>query len=102
MGVLSDNLPVGCENNPEAPWNQTDNPDKVVEVTVSVTLSKTIKIKVNDYNIVDSGKDEDGNYFEEIDYSDCDLKKAVKEQYLLPQGYLLKGWTVDDFEVVLE
>lgn len=119
---MNNNYPIGSDTK-DAPWNQTDYPDRVVEVTVSVTLSKTIKVKVNDYNIVDSGKDEDGNYFEEIDYSNCDLKKAVKEQYILPQdapsyidnlaweaGYkysvgesdMLKGWTVDDFEVILE
>ena len=101
-----------------APWNQVDSPEKEIEVTVSVTLSKTVKIKVSDYEITDSGKDEDGEYFENIDYSNCDLKGAVEEQIVLPQkawDYIapksrrevnaifdLKGWNVDDFEVVKE
>lgn len=108
--------PPGAEHDPNAPWNQVDNPEREIEVTVSVTLSKTVKIKVSDYQITDSGKDEDGEYFEDIDYSDCDLKGAVEEQIVLPQEayrYItssgnksvkeeLKGWNVDDFEVINE
>ena len=97
-----------------APWNQVDNPEREIDVTVSVTLSKTVKIKVSDYEIIDSGKDEDGNYFEDIDYSNCNLKDAVKEQVILPQSahtYVkgnpkvhedLSNWCVDDLEVNLE
>ena len=101
-----------------APWNQVDSPEKEIEVTVSVTLSKTVRISVSDYEITDSGKDEDGEYFENIDYSNCDLKEAVEEQIVLPQkawDYIapksrrevnaifdLKGWNVDDFEVLLD
>ena len=111
------NYPVGADTK-DAPWNQVDNPEREIEVTVSVTLSKTVKIKVSDYQITDSGKDEDCEYFEDIDYSDCDLKGAVEEQIVLPQkawDYIapkskketqaifdLKGWNVDDFEVINE
>lgn len=107
------NYPIGADTK-NAPWNQTDNPEREIEVTVSVTLSKTIKIKVSDYEIIDSGKDEDGEYFEDIDYSNCDLKKAVEEQITLPQNACvhmlpqtkackdLAGWNVDDMEVILE
>ena len=109
------NYPMGADTK-DAPWNQADNPEREIEVTVSVTLSKTVKIKVSDYSITDSGKDEDGEYFEDIDYSKCDLKRAVEEQITLPQDaykYVkgefnndqrndLEGWNVDDFEVVEE
>lgn len=109
------NYPMGADTE-DAPWNQADNPEREIEVTVSVTLSKTVKIKVSDYEITDSGKDEDGEYFEDIDYSKCDLKRAVEEQITLPQDaykYVkgefdndqyndLKGWCVDDFEVIEE
>ena len=106
--------PPGAEHNPNAPWNQVDNPEREIEVTVSVTLSKTVKIKVSDYEITDSGKDEDGEYFEDIDCSNCDLKSAVEEQIVLPQSahmYVkgnskiqedLSNWCVDDFEVILD
>ena len=111
------NYPVGADN-ADAPWNQTDNSEKEIEVIVSVTLSRIFKIKVSDYKIIESGKDEDGNYFEDIDYSNCDLKSAVENQVYLPQDasavlrnlYTAKseeladdfsGWEVDDFEVIL-
>lgn len=107
------NYPCGTDE-PNAPWNQVDNPEREIEVTVSVTLSKTVKIKVSDYEITDSGKDEDGEYFEDIDYSNCDLKGAVEEQIVLPQSaYIyvksnskvhedLSNWCVDDLEINLE
>ena len=109
------NYPMGADT-PDAPWNQVDNPEREIEVLVSITLSKTFKVKVSDYTIADSGKDEDGNYFEDIDYSGCDLEEAVERQIVLPQEaykYItssgnksvkeeLKGWDVDDFEVIEE
>lgn len=106
--------PTGLEHNPDSPWNRVDNPEREIEVTVSVTLSKTVKIKVSDYEITDSGKGEDGEYFEDIDYSNCDLKSAVEEQIVLPQSaykYVksspkvhedLNNWCVDDLEINLE
>lgn len=106
--------PMGAEHDPRAPYNEVEPSEKEVEVTISVTLSKTVKIKVSDYEIIDSGKDEDGEHFEDIDYSNCDLKKAVKEQIILPhEAYAhmlpktklcedLKGWNVDDYEIVLD
>ena len=110
--------PPGAEHDPNAPWNQEELPEREIEVTVSVTLSKTVKIKVSDYTITDSGKDEDGDYFEYVDYSDCDLKGAVEEQITLPQNawdyiapkskkevnaiFDLKGWNVDEFEVIMD
>ena len=45
-----DNYPIGADT-PDAPWNQVENPEKEVEVTISITLSKTVKIKVRDYKI---------------------------------------------------
>ena len=107
------NYPMGADTK-DAPWNQVDNPEREIDVTVSVTLSKTVKIKVSDYEITDSGKDEDGEYFEDIDYSNCDLKSAVEEQIVLPQTahiYVegnpkvhedLSNWCVDDLEVILD
>ena len=73
-----------------APWNEVELPPKEVEATRSAIVSKTIKVPVRDYII-----DEEGN----IDFSDCDLKKAVEENIRLPNT---KGWDLDNFEVVLE
>ena len=117
---MSSNCPIGSDYDPKAPWNQEEQPEHEIEVTISVTLSKTVKVNVNDYIVW--GKDEDGN--PDIDYSMCNLKSAVEEQIYLPQeaGELiqegldtnmiistnykdvaddLKDWNVDDFEVEL-
>lgn len=111
------NYPVGSDT-PSAPWNQVDLPEKEIEVLVSVTLSKTVKVRVNDYKIADCGKDEDGDYFEDIDFSECDLQGAVKDQIVLPQeahNYIktntqdgskaykdLVGWNVDEMECIID
>lgn len=117
------NYPIGSDT-PDAPWSQTDNPEREIEVTISITLSRTAKIKVTDYEVADFGIDEDGMHFEDIDYSNCDLTTAVQEQITLPNvavGILrrlalssgkcseseniennLGAWNVDDLEVIRE
>lgn len=111
------NYPMGADTK-DAPWNQEENPEREIEVTVSVTLSKTVKIKVSDYDIVNIARDEDGNREEVIDYSWCNLERAVCDQIVLPQDawgcippnnernkkYIsdLQGWSIDDFVVNLE
>ena len=82
--------PAGAEFDPRAPWNEVELPPKDVEVTISAIVSKTIKVPVRDYII-----DEEGN----IDFSECDLKKAVEENIRLPNT---KGWDLDNFEVIPE
>lgn len=110
----NDNYPLMSKSEwDNAPWNQEDLKEREIEVLVSVTLSKTVKIKVSDYIIKDSGKDEDSSYYENIDYSDCDLGKAVKNQVCFPQDaykYIidkkihndLKNWKMDEFEIMLK
>lgn len=74
---------------PEAPWNDEELPEKEIDVEVTVVLTKVVKVKVNDYEIIDQGKDESGEYFEDIDYSNCNLREAVLNQTLLPhEGYI--------------
>lgn len=125
--IESGYYPPGAEFDPRAPWNQVDLPEKEIEVTISVTLSKTVKVSVNDYT-VEEDTDEDGRYLS-YDYSDCDLHKAVEDQIYLPQNLAIvterlfdqdldlkaagmprylkdaiedcKDWNLDDFEVVI-
>ena len=120
--------PMGAEFDKNAPYNQVDSEPIEIEVTVSVTMSKTVKVKVNDY-IDEIEEDETGKY-RNIDFSVCDLDTAVKEQVYLPQdscfifdNYInkgsksksesaykeakkilddLSGWNVDEMEVVLD
>lgn len=122
--IESGSYPPGAEFDNNAPYNQEDLPEEEVEVTISVTLSKNVKVKINDYKVHDSM---DGTPY--LEYSDYALKKAVEEQIVLPQnlaeftermfGYDLglkeagiprylkeaikdcKGWYIDDMEVIL-
>lgn len=84
------NYPLGAENDPNAPWNQPESEEHLVDVTVSITLSKDFQIRVTD---------------------GCDLKEAAREQLYLPDEAFeyvnsgrvktdLKDWIVDDFEVI--
>lgn len=121
------NYPMGSDTS-SAPWNQVEYPEKEIEVTVSITLSKTLKIDVDDYEVYEE-EDEDGHY-EVVNFDNCDLIKAVREQYTLPNElasfttemfnqdlnlkavgmprYLknaiidCKDWNVDDFEIIKE
>lgn len=77
------NYPMGADT-PDAPWNQVDLPEKEIEVTISIILSKTVKVTVDDYK-VDEGKDEDG-YYCSYDFSECNLQKAVEDQIILPHN----------------
>lgn len=117
--------PIGAEYDSKAPWKQIDNHEKEIEVLISITLSKSVKINVDDYNILDKGVDEDGYPYENIDFSTCDLKEAVSNQVVLPceVGDILRnmdnnpidinpklenmtedlcGWNIDDYEVIIE
>lgn len=103
----------------DAPWNEDIKTPQEIEVTVSITLSKTVKVKVDDYRVTLEERDEGGELYQVYDFYDCDLKKAVEDQVILPNeaykhvGYPLfesskktyndlKDWVVDDFEVNLD
>ncbi len=119
--------PPGAEHDPNAPWNQVELPEQEIEVTVSVTLSKTVKVLVNDYEVEEDG-DEDGRSLS-YNFYGCDLKGAVEDQITLPQNLAelvekvfnkdqklkdamprhlkdaledCKDWCVDELEVVEE
>lgn len=110
--------PLGAQYDSNAPYNKSNIPEREIEVLVSITLSKTVKIKVSDYTIKDSGKDEYGDYFETLDFSDSNLKEAVENQIVLPQEAHkwvtpftlvdanakkdLENWNIDEFEVIKE
>ena len=114
------NYPImGTSDKSSAPWNESIQRPQEVEVTVSITLSKTVKINVDDYRVALEERDENGDLYNIYDFSECDLKGAVKDQIILPQnsykyvGYPLfdcaskpysdlKDWVVDDFNVELE
>lgn len=90
--------PPGAEFNSSAPFNEKSKSLVNLEVTISVTLSKTVTIQVEDYS-EEAEKDEEGFTYVNIDTSECNLKEAVLSQVNLPQE-VFKDWIVDDFEVI--
>ena len=80
--------PMSQSEYDRAPWSEKEYPPKDVEVTVSITVSRTMKVPVTDYVIDDEG----------IDFSNCDLNKAVEDSGKLPN---FKDWYIDDFEAIL-
>ena len=90
--------PIGTEHNPNAPWNQSDPKPVEVSVCVSITLSKTVKVKLEDYTVEENEASDSDISF---NFSDCNLREAVSQQVSLPNEKF-PDWTVDDFEVVLE
>lgn len=84
-----------------------------IKVNVSVTLTKSVTIKVSDYKI-DKHLNADNIIYDTINYSKCDLIKAVKKQITLPhKAYLyittyltkykiikdLKNWNLNEVKV---
>ena len=95
------NYPMGADT-PDAPWNQVDPEPREIEVTVSITLSKTVKVEVTDYT-AEEDYDEDGYNGINYDYSECDLEQAVRDQVTLPNSVgEFNDWVEDDFAVNLE
>ena len=94
--------PAGAEYDPRAPWNQVEPKPKKVEVTVSITLSKTVEVEVTDYT-AEENIDEENNHNIIYDFSECNLEQAVRDQILLPNDTEeFNSWTEDDFAVNLE
>lgn len=107
MQSSNGNYPAGADV-PWAPWNDPSVENIEVEVTVSLTISKTLKVRVPSIN----GK--------VLPITDSELKEAVIHQKWLPHEIAnigdvilsaseqksiiedLDNWIEDDFEVVLE
>ena len=97
----SDYYPTGTYNNPDAPWNEVAKKPQKVEVTVSITLSKTVEIEIDDYT---AEKDFDENGYQGIayDFSECNLEQKVRDQITLPNSVEeFNDWSEDDFVVNL-
>lgn len=98
------NYPLGADTS-MAPWNQKEQKPVEVEVTIVQTLSKTVKVLVDDYEELEDGS---------IDTSNCNFGKAVEDQIWTPSEVMekpfeyksfmgeTKGWCLDDFEIIEE
>lgn len=90
------NYPEGSDNS-MAPWNEEDMPEKEVELAVTMTIYKKVKVVAKYTSRRDL--DEDGDYSIIETFSSSDLEEAVKEQIDLPG--VKDGWDVDDLTIVL-
>lgn len=106
-----------------APWEQVDTPERAFEVCASQTLSKSTKVRTQDYRTDSDGEDED------LDTSDTDWKSAFLLDHMTPLNIIeasqkiakellskgqkrvagiplkslvdsCKDWVCDEFEVV--
>ena len=112
----------------DAPWNEVEKQEEEIEVTVCIAMSKTFRISVNDYDAYRGNYDDPRDII--IDYTNCNLHKAVEDQVVLPNNlakyteslfdadldlkaagmpkYLkdaisdCKDWNIDDFEIIHE
>lgn len=110
------NYPPGAANNPLAPWNEKDPPEKLFGITVSCSLSKDIEVTSDNYD--ETGFNGAGSLNEPwAEYTDneytveqiIDFAKQCAELMLTKQDYSIKskrglrimldsckGWTVDE------
>ena len=87
--------PLGAENDSRAPYNEVENPEIEVELSVWVTLHKIIKVKTSDYDIIDEGKDELG-YYCERDYSNCDFTSDIEAE--IEDNLPVSNWEIDEYD----
>lgn len=85
----ADYYPPGAYNDPNAPYNQCDPEEREIDITTSISLSKSDVLSVDDYTVdawEDWDSDEEGHTIHtggiDYDYSSCDTSKAFKEQHL--------------------
>jgi hypothetical protein len=80
--IESGYYPPGAEFDPNAPYNQVENPEEEFEVTISQTLSKTVTVFTSNYNL-EVDYDEDGCY-RNCDTSDTNWQEVYEEDYHTP------------------
>lgn len=118
---MSNNYPIGAEQDARAPWNQDSSPvTEEVSVWASNTLSKndTLEIEEGKYtssNLLKEWKQQKYSAKEALDLAAEFAKeiyatgaKDVTEKFPYFRGKAIKvfnaceGWTEDEFEVILE
>lgn len=85
------NYPPGSDTM-SAPWNEDDLLKKEVEVLVTMTIYK--KVKVIAPCAIEKSMDEDGNYYDIDHFQSSDLETAVMDQMDLPGKK--DDWNIDD------
>lgn len=121
------NYPMGADNE-DAPWNQSEPPEREFDVTISQTLSRSVAIATSDY--IPEVDEEDGRTYPNTEYTDW--KRAYQDASYTPLALIAKfkelmeialkndrvpknlqhayknlimeceGWEEDDYEVIEE
>lgn len=71
-----------------------------IRVSVCISMMKDFDLMIDDYDIVSTGPDEDGEYVTDIDLTDYDFTDALSAQKLIPDKFESNGWEVYDLKVV--
>lgn len=96
-------IPAGADV-PWAPWNEPEIEYKEVEVTISLTISKTTKVTVPDIKNLDSSILKYAAKDQIVLPHEIEFIKAISNESALDKRVIedLSNWIEDDFEVVLE
>ncbi len=77
--------PMGAENDPRAPWNQSDPEEATRDIDYSCVMHRVQPVSTTEYTPGEYEKDEDGFVFrEEDDFSDTDWLTEFADQYRNP------------------
>lgn len=90
------NVPLGVDYDNNAPWHDHR---KEIQVTVSITISKTLNLTVDNRRLEDY-QDEDGYVTTTSNYTEEEIIDLVKEQHVLPHDGL--DWDEDEICVIMD
>ena len=80
MSSAADYYPPGAYNDPRAPYNEVEIPEREFDVCISQSLSKSTSIYTQDYQ--PEYDEEDGHTY--ADTSETDWKKAYQDVAMTP------------------
>lgn len=98
MASAADYYPAGAYNDPNAPYNEVEVPEKDFDIDVEFVMRKSVTVTTNDY--VPSYPDEEG-YVEPADTSDTNWENAYDNSghYTIPEMLEeLKQYVLEDMK----
>ena len=85
---VSGYYPMGAENDPRAPWNQSDQDPVSMDVEFSCSMRRTANVDITDYVPGNIEKEWDGDGYisvrDDDDFSDTDWLGEYKGQHSTP------------------
>jgi hypothetical protein len=74
---MLDNLPPGAANDPNAPYNEVEVPEREFDVTISMSLSRTVQCYTNKY--IPEVDEENGHLY--VDTSDTPWSEVYGDNH---------------------